>query len=66
MEEDTLTNIEVQITGTDGNAFALMGVVSKSLRCGGRADLVEPFRKEAMSSDYNHLLCVCQRYCICH
>jgi hypothetical protein len=50
------TNIEVELVGTDGNAFAIMGKVSKALSRGGHADLVKPFQTEAMSGDYNHLL----------
>ncbi len=55
-------NVKVKLVGTDGNAWALMGKVTQALRKAGRADLVEPFRKEAMSGDYTHLLATCMEY----
>jgi len=56
------TNIKVKLVGTDGNAFALMGRVSAALRKGGKGELVKDFQKEAMSGDYDNLLCVCMDY----
>jgi hypothetical protein len=50
------TQIKVKLVGNDGNAFAILGAVSKALRKGGRGDLVDAFMKEATSGDYNHLL----------
>jgi len=54
--------IEVQLTGSDGNAFAILGKVSKALR---RADVpqeeIEEFTKEATSGDYGNLLRVCMK-----
>lgn len=57
-----LTDIEVQLTEEDGNAFAIMGRVTRALKQGGRPDLVEPFREEAMSGDYDNLLRTCMKY----
>lgn len=50
-------HIEVQLTGTDGNAFAVLGNVQKALRKHGvsEQEIVE-FMDEAMSGDYDHLL----------
>jgi hypothetical protein len=49
--------IEVQLTGQDGNAFAIMGAVQKALR---KAEVskeeIDEYLKESMSGDYNHLL----------
>ena len=51
------TNIEVELVGHDGNAFAIMGRVTKALRQNGyTADDVDEYRKEAMSGDYDNLL----------
>ena len=50
------TNITVKLVCSDGNAFAVMGTVSRALKHGGHSELVEPFMKEAMSGDYDHLL----------
>lgn len=58
------TNIVVKLTGTDGNAFSVMGRVRTALRRGGRGDLVDEFTKKAMSGDYNHLLATCMEYVI--
>lgn len=46
--------ITVRLTGTDGNAFAVLGHVSRALRDAG----VDPteFTTEATSGDYTHLL----------
>ena len=47
----------VKLVGEDGNAFAIMGRVTKALtRAGATSEELTQFRKEAMSSDYNHLL----------
>lgn len=55
LQEPKYPEIEVELT--DGNAFAILGVVTRALR---RAKVVEEERKkfmdEAMSGDYNHLL----------
>ena len=59
----TKFDVDVQLTGTDGNAFALMARVTQGIREGGgtKADESE-FMKEAMSSDYNHLLRTCMEW----
>ena len=56
-------NIEVQLSGEDGNAFAIMGTVSKALRKNNISeDLIVEFRAEAMSGDYDNLLQTCMRW----
>ena len=56
-------DIEVQLTGVDGTAFSLMGVVAKGLRRAGVSfDEIDEFRKEAMSGDYDHLLQTCMSW----
>ena len=49
--------IEVELTGTDGNAFAILGKVQRELKRGGvpKAE-VDEFVAEATSGDYDHLL----------
>ncbi len=56
-------DISVQLTGHDGNAFAVMGAVGKALRRGGveKAE-IDTFYAEAVSGDYDHLLQVCMEY----
>ena len=56
------TNIKVQLTGQDGNAFAIMGKVTKALRSNGHKNLVKEYQDEAMSGDYNNLLRVTMNY----
>lgn len=50
------------LVGVDGNAFAIMGHTQKALEREGLKDLVQQMIKEAASSDYNHLICVCCEY----
>tara|TARA_R110000824_G_scaffold249545_1_gene438476 strand:+ start:685 stop:951 length:267 start_codon:yes stop_codon:yes gene_type:complete len=53
----------VQLTGTDGNAFALMGRVDRALRkAGADAAERESFMTEAMAGDYDNLLRVCMAW----
>lgn len=56
------TNVKVKLSGTDGNAFAVMGKVIRALENSGHADLVATYKKEAMSGDYDHLLWVSTNY----
>lgn len=58
--------IEVTLVGEDGNAFAIIGRVSKALR---RAKVekseIDLFTKEAMGGDYDHLLRTCMEWVDC-
>jgi hypothetical protein len=55
--------IEVQLTGEDGNAFAVMGAVSKALRRNDvpRVD-IDAYLEESRTGDYNNLLRVACRW----
>lgn len=49
--------IEVQLSGQDGNAFAIMGAVSTALRRAGvPKEEIDQYMDESMSGDYDHLL----------
>ena len=49
--------IEVQLTGNDGNAFAVMGAVKKALkRAKVSAEEIAEYTKQSMSGDYDNLL----------
>ena len=50
------------LIGVDGNAFSVMGYTANALKRTGLKDLVDKMYKEATSSDYNNLLCVCGEY----
>lgn len=53
-------DICVQLSGTDGNAFALLGKVQRALREHNLPnDVVDAFLEEAMAGDYDHLLRTC-------
>lgn len=48
---------ELDLVGCDGNAFAIIGKVSRALRdADNTPDVIEAFRAEATSGDYDHLL----------
>jgi len=53
---------QVRLTGTDGNAYAILGAVRTALRTAGHADEVDAFLAEAPSGDYSHLLATCMRW----
>lgn len=55
--------IEVQLTGKDGNAFAILGRVTVALRKAKvPAEEVRSYVREATAADYNHLLRVTMRW----
>ena len=50
-------HIEVQLSGSDGNAFSMISRVRRELkRDGVSQDEIDNFMNEAMSGDYNHVL----------
>jgi hypothetical protein len=56
-------DINVQLTGEDGNAFAVIGLVNRALlRAGVSADERAAFRTEAMSGDYDNVLATAMRW----
>lgn len=49
--------VTVDLIGTDGNAFSIIGKVITAMRRGGiDAETINEFKTEAMSGDYDHLL----------
>jgi hypothetical protein len=52
--------IEVELAGTNGNAWAVVGKVKRALRRAGvSVDECAEFQKEALSDDYDHVLQTC-------
>lgn len=50
-------NVAVQLSGYDGNAFAIMAKVKSALEKGGASqDEIETYLAESMSGDYDNLL----------
>ncbi len=66
MEQVTVPGCErptVQLSGNDGNAFAVIGACVKALkRAKYPAEKITAFRDEATSGDYDNLLRVCMRW----
>lgn len=57
------TGIVVELIGQDGNAFAIMGAVTKAMkRVGVSANIVAAYQKEATAGDYDNLLRVTAEY----
>ena len=53
----------VKLSGTDGNAFAILGAVRTALRAAGvPAAQIAEFNTEATSGNYDHLLATCMRW----
>ena len=56
-------DVLVQLVGKDGNAFFIIGRVTKAMKHAGVVgETIEAFRKEAMAGDYDNLLRVCMKY----
>lgn len=50
-------NTAVQLTGNDGNAFAIMGSVKSALKkAGATQEQIDEYMKASMSGDYDNLL----------
>jgi hypothetical protein len=55
--------IVVQLTGEDGNAFAIMGAVKRALRRADvPAEVIDEYLRESMSGDYGNLIRVAMAY----
>ncbi|MDI6615859.1 MAG: hypothetical protein QME27_04035 [Syntrophaceae bacterium] len=58
-----LTDVTVKLIGEDGNAFAIIGKVSRALRKAGYDDaFVREYEEKAISGDYDNLLMVTMTY----
>tara|TARA_R110000822_G_scaffold55758_1_gene141405 strand:- start:99 stop:287 length:189 start_codon:yes stop_codon:yes gene_type:complete len=51
-------NIEVELTGSDGNAFSVIGKVKRALP----PEVREEFATEATSGDYDNVLATAMRW----
>lgn len=50
-------NVTVQLSGNDGNAFAVMGAVKSALKKSGASKKeIEQYLVDSMSGDYDNLL----------
>jgi hypothetical protein len=57
-----LTNAVVQLSGHDGNAFAILGRVRRAILRSNHPELADDFVQEATASDYDHLLATCFKF----
>jgi len=56
-------DVEVQLTGVDGNAYVIMGVVASALRKAGVSqEEIAEYHKEATSGNYDNLLQTTMRW----
>jgi hypothetical protein len=59
-------DICVQLSGEDGNAFAILGRTTRALRAAGLdQDEIDQYYAEATSGDYDHLLWTTTRWVDC-
>jgi hypothetical protein len=55
--------ITAELTGKDGNAFMIIGLVTRALRKGKVPDAeIKQFQNEATAGDYDHLLRTCTKW----
>lgn len=63
MTDPRYPDVTVELTGTSGNAFSIIGTVRNALRRAKvPADEVSAFQKEAMSGDYDNVLAAAMRW----
>ena len=63
MSEVKYPEIEVDLVGQDGNAFVVLGTVSRAMRRAGvSSEEINSFYDEATSGDYDHLLSTCMEW----
>ena len=56
-------DVDVQLVGEDGNAFVIMGKVSRALKSAGATkEEVDQYMDESMSGDYDNLLRVAMEW----
>ena len=56
-------DIEVQLSGQDGNAWAIMASVKKALKqAGATKEDIDTYLSESMSGDYDNLLRTAMKY----
>lgn len=57
------TDVVIDLSGPDGNAFVVLGKMRRALQAAGATDAeLGKFKSEATSSDYNHLLATCREW----
>jgi len=62
MAKPKLPEVELQLTGEDGNAFFIIARAKGAMTQAGHGDQFPDFSAEAMSGDYDHLLQTCMAW----
>ena len=58
-------DVKVQLSGNDGNAFAIMGAVKSALKkAGATREELDEYLKDSMSGDYDNLLRVAAKWVV--
>ncbi len=53
----------IEVVPADGNAFSIMGAVSKAMRRAGASDeVIKKYQEESQSGDYDNLIQVAMRH----
>ena len=66
MIEVKYPGVKVRLTYMDGNAFVIIGMISRAMREAGIArSEIESFKAEATSVDYDQLLQTCKKWVDC-
>lgn len=55
-------HVKVQLSGKDGNAYLILGLVNSALKSAGESKGADDFMAEATAGDYNHLLATAMKY----
>lgn len=58
----THEKVFVKLIGEDGNAFAILGRVSKALKRSGQPEAAKEYLAKATAGDYDNLLMVTMMY----
>jgi hypothetical protein len=63
MTDAKYPNVEVRLSGEDGNAFMIIGRCRRAAKAAGVSnDELEKFSSEAMSGDYDNVLQTCMKW----
>ena len=63
MSQPKYPNIKVKLIGKDGNAFSIMGRVTKAMQRNGVSKVIQDeFFRDASSGDYDHDLHTAMKY----
>jgi hypothetical protein len=61
--ETNLFGLEIDLSGQDGNAMAIISRCRRAARLAGISpEDIDKFTADAMSGDYDHVLQTCMRY----